>query len=128
MSGLPDVAQCREEQGGVARRSWGSVGGRLAQLVEHRLYTPAVTGSSPVPPIFKPSIYKMIKEKLRELYCDRRLSMMEVANEFRTTHAKVYYWLRKYGISRRSWSDSAYAKQNPNGDPFTIPKKFSYRQ
>ena len=25
--------------------------GRLAQLVEHRLYTPAVTGSSPVPPI-----------------------------------------------------------------------------
>ena len=24
--------------------------GRLAQLVEHRLYTPAVTGSSPVPP------------------------------------------------------------------------------
>ena len=27
-----------------------SRGGRLAQLVEHRLYTPAVTGSSPVPP------------------------------------------------------------------------------
>ena len=24
--------------------------GRLAQLVEHRLYTPAVTGSNPVPP------------------------------------------------------------------------------
>ncbi len=24
--------------------------GRLAQLVEHRLYTPGVTGSSPVPP------------------------------------------------------------------------------
>jgi hypothetical protein len=24
--------------------------GRLAQLVEHRLYTPVVTGSSPVPP------------------------------------------------------------------------------
>ena len=35
--------------------SFGSRGralyvGRLAQLVEHRLYTPAVTGSSPVPP------------------------------------------------------------------------------
>ena len=28
-------------------------GGRLAQLVEHRLYTPGVTGSSPVPPIKK---------------------------------------------------------------------------
>ncbi|MEK6538307.1 MAG: hypothetical protein AAB929_03575 [Patescibacteria group bacterium] len=70
----------------------------------------------------------MIIEKLRELYCDRRFSMMEVANEFKTTHARVYYWLRKYGISRRSWSDSAYVKQNPNGDPFTIPKKFSNRQ
>ena len=28
----------------------GETAGRLAQLVEHRLYTPAVTGSSPVPP------------------------------------------------------------------------------
>src|SRR6187200_593981 len=39
---------------GLPRRSSSecgtSEGGRLAQLVEHRLYTPAVTGSSPVPP------------------------------------------------------------------------------
>ena len=70
----------------------------------------------------------MIKEKFRELYCDRRLSMMEVAGEFRTTHSRVYYWLRKYGIPRRSWSDSAYAKQNPKGDSFTIPGKFSHHQ
>ena len=70
----------------------------------------------------------MIKDKLRKLYCDRQLSMMEVANEFGTTHAKVYYWLRKYGIPRRSWSDSAYVKQNPKGDPFTIPENFSCHQ
>ena len=31
--------------------------GRLAQLVEHRLYTPAVTGSSPVPPTTHDSVY-----------------------------------------------------------------------
>ena len=31
--------------------------GRLAQLVEHRLYTPAVTGSSPVPPTTHDLVY-----------------------------------------------------------------------
>ena len=33
-----------------SRRGAAGEAGRLAQLVEHRLYTPAVTGSSPVPP------------------------------------------------------------------------------
>ena len=47
--GLPrrSPASARAEQ--HASFSEGE-GGRLAQLVEHRLYTPAVTGSSPVPP------------------------------------------------------------------------------
>ena len=48
-----EVGPARATKGlpSVARRT-GSAGegGRLAQLVEHRLYTPAVTGSSPVPP------------------------------------------------------------------------------
>lgn len=70
----------------------------------------------------------MIKAKLQRLYCDRRLSMMEVASKLRTTHSKVYYWLKTHGIPRRSWSDSAYIKQNPKGDPFIIPDKFSSRQ
>ena len=35
---------------GLARSARRAGRGRLAQLVEHRLYTPAVTGSSPVPP------------------------------------------------------------------------------
>ena len=69
-----------------------------------------------------------MKEKLRRLYCDQKLSMMDVAKELRITHAKVYYWLRTYGIPRRSWSDSAYVKQNPKGDPFIIPDKLSSRQ
>ena len=34
----------------MARQGTSLLAGRLAQLVEHRLYTPAVTGSSPVPP------------------------------------------------------------------------------
>ena len=47
--------------------------------------------------------------------------MMEIAGEVKTTHATVLYWLKKYEIPRRSWSQSAYVKQNRNGDPFTIP-------
>ena len=35
----------------VCAAGWAGKSGRLAQLVEHRLYTPGVTGSSPVPPI-----------------------------------------------------------------------------
>ena len=54
--------------------------------------------------------------------------MMEVASRLRTTHATVFYWLKKFGIPRRSWSDSAYVKLNPYGDPFAIPTRFSRRQ
>ncbi len=51
--------------------------------------------------------------------------MMEIANELSVTHAKVLYWLKKYNISRRSWRESAYIKQNPKGDPFVLPNKLS---
>ena len=54
--------------------------------------------------------------------------MMEVANELNVTHAKVFYWLKKFDITRRSWRDSAYIKQNRQGDPFTIPDRFSSRE
>jgi len=70
----------------------------------------------------------MIAEKiLRKLYCDQKLSMVEVANKLCTTPHVVEYWLEKYGISRRSWSESAYVKQNPNGDPFTIKRNLSQK-
>lgn len=45
---------------------------------------------------------------------------MQIAESLGTTHATIYYWFKKYGIGRRSWSESAYVKQNPNGDPFKI--------
>ena len=71
----------------------------------------------------------MITEaQLRTLYCDCQLSMMETASRLKVTHATVLYWLKKYRISRRSWSESTYAKQNPNGDPFLIPEKLSSRR
>ncbi|MDO8675315.1 MAG: hypothetical protein Q7K71_04280 [Candidatus Omnitrophota bacterium] len=70
----------------------------------------------------------MQEQKLKELYCERRLSMMEVADELNVTHAKVFYWLKKFDIARRSWRDSAYIKQNRQGDPFIIPDRFSSRE
>jgi hypothetical protein len=70
----------------------------------------------------------MQEKKLKELYCGRRLSMMEVAAELNITHAKVFYWLKKFNIARRSWKDSAYIKQNRHGDPFVIPDRLSSRE
>jgi hypothetical protein len=62
----------------------------------------------------------MKENQLRKLYCERRFSMMEVARELNVTHAKVWYWLKKFNIPRRSWSESSYIKQNFDGDPFQV--------
>lgn len=70
----------------------------------------------------------MNKIELKRLYCQRRLSMMEIASELSITHATVLYWLKKHKIPRRSWSESAYVKLNPDGDPFTIPSTLTSAQ
>jgi len=54
--------------------------------------------------------------------------MMEIAERLRVTHATIYYWLKKYKIKRRSWRDSSYIKQNPNGDPFAIKKRLNEKE
>ncbi len=70
----------------------------------------------------------MTKVQLKKLYCNRRLSMMEIADELHTTHATILYWLKKHDIPRRSWSESTYVKRNPLGDPFKIPVTLTKRQ
>ena len=70
----------------------------------------------------------MQKDILFRLYIAQNMSVAMMAKQLSCSQSKVNYWLRKYGIPRRSWSDSAYAKQNPKGDPFTIPGKFSHHQ
>ena len=71
----------------------------------------------------------MIKEKLlQKLYCDQKLSMVEVADKISTTARTIEYWLRKYNIPRRSRSESAYVKQNPNGDPFKIKRNLTQKE
>lgn len=70
----------------------------------------------------------MDERSLRELYFVRRLSMMEIAKELNITQAKIFYWFKKFGISRRSQSESAYIKQNPCGDPFKVSDKLTKEQ
>ena len=54
--------------------------------------------------------------------------MMDIAKQLGVTHAKVYYWFKKYKLKRRSWSESSYVKQNPYGDPFRIKKKLNNKE
>lgn len=72
-----------------------------------------------------PTLAMIAEGTLRQLYCDRHLSMMEVARELKVTHATVLYWLKQYKIPRRSWSEGTYVKRNPRGDPFRIKTRLS---
>lgn len=66
----------------------------------------------------------LTKELLETLYLSGK-SMPEIATSLNCSINKVVYWMNKYGIARRSWSEAVYLKSNPNGDPFTILKTFS---
>lgn len=60
------------------------------------------------------------KEEIRNLYYDKRLSIAEIAKKFNCSQNKVVYWMKKYGIKRRSISEAIYQKHNPSGDPFKL--------
>ena len=70
----------------------------------------------------------MKEAQLKTLYLRRQLSMMQIADELQTTHATVLYWLKKFEIPRRSWSESTYVKMNPDGDPFKLPSAWTERR
>ncbi len=62
---------------------------------------------------------------LHKLYYDERLSMWDIAKVLSVTPATVVYWMKKHGLRRRSRSECAYVKQNPEGDPFRIKSKLN---
>ncbi|MAZ41128.1 hypothetical protein CL654_03360 [bacterium] len=65
----------------------------------------------------------MLNEKdLRYYYVEKKKSSKDVARVFKCSENKVNYWLKKYGIPKRSISEAVYLQQNPQGDPFTINK------
>jgi hypothetical protein len=62
------------------------------------------------------------KEKLIELYVDKKYSSAKISRIFKCSESKVNYWLKKYNIPKRSISEAIYIKANPNGDPFVVNK------
>ncbi len=62
----------------------------------------------------------MNKSTIENLYIKKKLSVFEVAKRLECSESKINYWIRKYEIPKRSISEAAYLKQNPNGDPFVV--------
>src|SRR3989338_5579621 len=63
---------------------------------------------------------KISLQSLEELYVDKHKSASEIARKFNLSVNKVNYWLKKYGIVKRTISEAIYAKHNPKGDPFKL--------
>lgn len=60
------------------------------------------------------------KETLVELYLQKNRSMKEISKELGCSLHKVFYWMEKYKIPKRTISEAMYEKRNPSGDPFGL--------
>lgn len=65
------------------------------------------------------------KSTLQHLYSAKQMSMNEISHFLNCSIHTVVYWMKFYNISRRSRSDAAYIKANPNGNPFMIKKNLT---
>lgn len=54
--------------------------------------------------------------------------MWDIARGLSVTPATVIYWMKKHNLKRRSNSECAYVKQNPNGDPFSVKNKLTAKE
>lgn len=73
------------------------------------------------------NINSQAKEEIVSLY-RKGLSMQEIAEKMEWGVHKISYWLDKCNVLRRSPSEAAYAKWNPNGDPFKIKNKLNLKE
>lgn len=48
------------------------------------------------------------------------MSVAQIADFLKCSEHKINYWIKKFGIEKRSLSDAMYARHNPDGDPFKI--------
>lgn len=60
------------------------------------------------------------KEKLHELYINKKFSSNKVAESFKCSEGKINYWIKKYGLKKRTISEAIYNLHNPSGDPFKV--------
>lgn len=65
------------------------------------------------------------KETLEHMYVQEKRSMQEIADALGCSVNKIVYWMDKYEITRRDWSEATYQKRNPLGDPFQIREPVS---
>ncbi|MBU4536875.1 hypothetical protein KJ603_02445 [Patescibacteria group bacterium] len=60
------------------------------------------------------------KSILKKLYIQENKSCVEIGNILKCSDRKVDYWIKKYGIPKRSISEAVYVKHNPKGNPFVV--------
>lgn len=65
------------------------------------------------------------KEELERAYKSGK-SMWEISQGLGCSVHKVVYWMNKYDIARRTWSEASYVKLNPGGDPFLIKQELTF--
>lgn len=70
------------------------------------------------------------RDTLIALYLRENKSMQEIAKVIGCSRTKIYYWMERHKISRRSISEAIYQKHNPLGDPFKLsePKNMKEAQ
>lgn len=68
------------------------------------------------------------KSVLEQFYQKEHLSMMEISKKLHVSVNQVVWWMGRYDITRRSWSEATYVKRNPQGDPFRIKTNLSLQE
>jgi len=63
---------------------------------------------------------KITKEQLVRLYLEGKKSVFFIANKYNCSENKINYWLKRYGIQKRTISEAIYQYKNPKGDPFSL--------
>lgn len=58
--------------------------------------------------------------QLENLYIKEQKSAKQIAKLFSCSENKINYWLRMYGIKKRTIAESLYISHNPGGDPFAF--------
>jgi hypothetical protein len=51
--------------------------------------------------------------------------MKQISEELKISANKIVYWMKRYGLDRRSRSEAIYLRNNPNGNPFLIKRDLS---
>lgn len=68
------------------------------------------------------------KNELVRFYLNNKISVPQISKLTCKSEGEINYWIKKYGIKKRTISDAIYIKHNPNGDPFKIPSFASNRR